>query len=272
MFRLFRLVWVSGLCCAVLSDAGAAERRLRPLTTDRPDATESPITVDAGHFQVETSLVEYSHTREKGRRERTWAVLPTNIKYGVSDRVDVQLVVTPHMRTRTRVGGQRDRVQGFGTDTQLRLKVNVWGNDGPDPVFGESAFAVMPFVKFPSGPKRSRGSHVEGGVIAPLALALPGEFSLGVMAELDVVYDEDRRRYGLDFVHSATLGHAVFGRLSGYIEYMGTAARAGRYQPVASSGLTYALSSNSSIDVGARCRLSRSVRDVTAFAGLSRRF
>ncbi|MFN9973748.1 MAG: transporter, partial [Phycisphaerae bacterium] len=33
---------------------------LREVDTDRPDTTESPHTVDAGHFQIEFSFVDYS--------------------------------------------------------------------------------------------------------------------------------------------------------------------------------------------------------------------
>ena len=33
---------------------------MRELTPDRPDKTESPYTVDAGHFQVEMSFVEFT--------------------------------------------------------------------------------------------------------------------------------------------------------------------------------------------------------------------
>ena len=270
MARPSRRVLALALFCTALS--AAAERSLRPLTTDRPDATESPITVDAGHFQIEASLVEHTRASQRGERVRTLSVLPTNIKFGLLDNADIQFVFTPQTQTRTRTGNQEDRARGFGTDTQIRLKVNVWGNDGPDPAFGNTSFGVMPFIKFPSGPKRLRGNHVEGGIILPLAFALPSAFSLGVMAEMDVVYDDDQRRYGVDFVHSATLGHALAGKLSGYIEYVGTAPRVGRYQPVASSGLSYALSGDTSLDVGARWRLSRSVHELTAFAGFSRRF
>ena len=33
------------------------DRLLRDMTTDRPDTTESPFTVDAGRMQVETNVV-----------------------------------------------------------------------------------------------------------------------------------------------------------------------------------------------------------------------
>ena len=37
---------------------------LRAMDRDGPGATESPYTVDAGHFQVEMTLVDYTYDRE----------------------------------------------------------------------------------------------------------------------------------------------------------------------------------------------------------------
>lgn len=37
--------------------------QMRELSTDRPDQTESPYTVDAGHYQIESDIVKYSYDR-----------------------------------------------------------------------------------------------------------------------------------------------------------------------------------------------------------------
>src|SRR4051794_4246357 len=50
--------------------------QMREMNTDRPDATESPYTVDAGHFQVEFSLVEYTYDRTNGVETEGFSVLP----------------------------------------------------------------------------------------------------------------------------------------------------------------------------------------------------
>ena len=44
---------------------------LRDMSTDRPDKTESPYTVDAGRFQIETDLVAYTHDSRDGITTRT---------------------------------------------------------------------------------------------------------------------------------------------------------------------------------------------------------
>ena len=49
---------------------------MREMSTDRPDQTESPYTVDAGHFQAEIDLVSAVFDRDRSgagdRRARGW--------------------------------------------------------------------------------------------------------------------------------------------------------------------------------------------------------
>src|SRR5262249_6766416 len=70
---------------------------LRELSTDRPDKTESPRTVDAGHFQLEMDLVSYTHDRDQSGagdvRRDEWAIAPVNLKLGLLNNVDVQLIL-----------------------------------------------------------------------------------------------------------------------------------------------------------------------------------
>src|SRR5712671_4686897 len=56
---------------------------LRDLIVDGPGATDSPYTVDAGHFQVEMAFVSYSTYREQvdgaTYRLEWWAITPMNL-------------------------------------------------------------------------------------------------------------------------------------------------------------------------------------------------
>lgn len=184
---------------------------MREMSTDRPDITESPITVDAGHFQFELSFFHYAYNDDGGVQTNAFGVLPSNIKVGLLNNVDIQFVFTPYEHDRFRVDGQNDTVDGFSDDTQLRLKMNFWGNDGPDPTFGKTAFAFMPFVKFLTGSGDLSNDRVKGGLSFPFAFSLPGDWDVGVMAEIDFTYNEARDRYGVDFVHSVTASHGVPG-------------------------------------------------------------
>lgn len=249
---------------------------MREMSTDRPDTTESPYTVDAGHVQVELSLVDYGYNDDGGDRSEALSVLPTNFKIGLLNNVDVQFIFTPYTRVEAEADGAKESADGFSDDTQIRLKINLWGNDGPQPGFGNTAFAIMPFIKFPTGSGDLSNDHIEGGIILPLAVALPADFSLGLMAEIDFVYDGASGGYGTDFGHTVTLGHDIPGvdNLAGYVEYIGIAPHdTGRtYQAVASAGLTYAMTDDWVIDAGGTAGISDSADDITLFVGTSFRY
>lgn len=252
---------------------------LREFTTDRPDVTESPITVDAGHFQLELSFIEYGRDRDHGTNDDEFDMLPFNFKVGLLNQVDLQFVFTPYIDNRTRTSatplvGAATEHHGGASDFALRLKINFWGNDGPSPMFGDTAFGCMPFVSFPTGTGGVGGGHVEGGLIFPLAIALPGKFDLGLMAEVDCVRNEANTGYGVELVHTATLNHKLFGPLAGYIEYVGVTARGtgGGYRASFSSGLTYALGRNAQLDAGVLAGLDRHAQDLHLFSGFSIRF
>ncbi len=124
--------------------------QMREMNTDRPDKTESPYTVDAGHFQLEMDLANYTHDRDTSgggdTRTDSWAIAPVNLKAGLCDSMDLQLVLETYNRVRTedRAAGTVRRQSGFG-DVTVRLKKNFWGNDG-----GKTAFGLLPFVKLPA--------------------------------------------------------------------------------------------------------------------------
>src|SRR5436189_3538431 len=70
---------------------------LRAMDRDGPGATESPYTVDAGHFQVEMTLVDYTYDRESfdamTKRFEAWEIASMNLKLGLLNQLDAQLVL-----------------------------------------------------------------------------------------------------------------------------------------------------------------------------------
>jgi hypothetical protein len=136
-------------------------------------------------------------------------VAPVNLKVGLTNRVDVQLVVDTHVRStiEDRVAGTVDRVSGLG-DVQTRVKVNLWGNDG-----GRTALAVMPFVKWPLSETSLRNGKTEGGVILPLAVELPRGWGLGAMAEVDLVRNAANNGHDAVVVGSIAFGRDLTARL-----------------------------------------------------------
>ena len=104
---------------------------LRELTPDRPDKTESPYTVDAGHFQLEMDFANLTLDDSNGVRTRAWNVAPFNIKIGLLNNVDLQFVFDDYLWvcTHDRVTGITTPQSGVG-DFTPPLKINVCGDDG----------------------------------------------------------------------------------------------------------------------------------------------
>ena len=232
----------------------------RPLSADRPDVTESPYTVDAGAVQLELSFVDYA----KNGDEATWTVAPVNLKLGLLNNVDLQFVFDPYVH-------EDDRTQtsnGFG-DTQFRLKINLWGNDG-----GDTAFAIMPFIKVPTASDDLGNDHVEGGLIFPFATDLADGVGLGLMFETDFVYDEADDGYDVEFVTTGVLGFDVTDEIGLYVEAIGIASTDSDvdFRGILGAGATYGLTENMVLDAGVNVGLTGDADDVNLFAGMTVRF
>ena len=246
---------------------------LRELSTDRPDQTESPYTVDAGHWQIESDLVNYTYDRDRSGggdvRTTDLSLATLNLKAGLTSRMDLQLMIDPYVSTRVddRVTGTTDKVSGFG-DVTTRLKVNCWGNDG-----GPTAFAVMPFVKWPLSASSVRNGETEGGVILVLGYELPGGWGSAVMTEVDWVSDGAGGR-DTTWINSITFAHDLTAKLGGYVELFTVRndVPGSRWQGQFDVGLTYAVADDIQIDIGCNFGVTKSAPDFQPFAGVSRRF
>jgi len=242
---------------------------MREMSTDRPDKTESAYTVDAGHFQAEMDLVTYTRDRYTSdhRDIDSFSVAPMNLKVGLTNRIDFQVVLETYnwVRTEDRIGSDVTHSRGFG-DVTLRLKMNLWGNDG-----GGSAFAAMPFVKLPTNQDGLGNDAVEGGLILPVDRALPWGWGLGGMAEFNAIEDDDGRGHHAEFVQTLTLEHDIVGDLAGYAELFSLASTEAdsHWQATADFGLTYRLTQDIQLDGGINVGLTRDAEDANPFLGLS---
>jgi len=243
---------------------------LREMSTDRPDKTESPYTVDAGRFQVEMDLFAFTYDDTGAVATRTWDVIPFNFKIGLTHDTDLQLVFGSFSRIATRDGDAETRTVSSGNgDLVVRIKRNIWGNDG-----GRTALAVMPFVKLPANTLPELNDAVEGGVIVPLAIDLGGGVGLGLMTEVDLLKNEERGGYSPTFINSATVGFDLTKQLGLYLEIFTerNTERGAELVATFDAGLTYALADNVQIDVGVNLGLTEAADDFALFAGQSTRF
>jgi hypothetical protein len=241
---------------------------LRAMDRDGPGATESPYTVDAGHFQVEMTLVEYTYDRDTfhGMMQRfeAWGT-SMNLKLGLLNQLDAQLVLEPYNSVSERADGSRVTRRGYG-DTTFRIKYNFWGNDG-----GRTAFAATPYVKFPTSQEGIGNSGMEGGLVLPLGVEPPSDFYLGWTTRLDAMRNERGPGYHAEIVNSVEFGHDLYGNLSGYLEFFSIVSteRNAHWVGAFNPGLVYEVTKNFQFIVGLNIGVTRSADDWAAFAGMT---
>lgn len=230
---------------------------MREMAADRPDVTESPITVDAGHIQIEASL--YDYRANDGDEAHTFGNI--NFKLGLTDRSDLQFVFDTYRREDLASGGGGE---GF-SDLTLRYKYNLWGNDE-----GDTALALFPFLKIPTGGELSNDQW-EGGLIIPFGMDLSEGISLGLMGQIDYLYDEESGDHNLEFLHSAVLGFDLGNQWGLYTEYFGIVTEE-HYEAYLSGGFTYALHENLTLDLGGQLGLNAEAEEMGLFAGFTARY
>jgi hypothetical protein len=161
----------------------ASSDGLRPLCTDRPTKSTSPCTVDAGHPQLETDLINATFDHSGGADTTTVLYTNPTLKWGVADNADVEVNITPFetVISRDRQSGVTTRMAGVG-DLYGRLKVELVGVGG-----GDLGFALSPFIKLPTASGGLGNGAMEAGLIAPLSLNLPLNWSMVIDPEIDAL-------------------------------------------------------------------------------------
>jgi hypothetical protein len=221
---------------------------MREMSTDRPDQTESPYTVDAGHWQVELSIYDrMQDTYISGFAETVIESFgESNFKFGLLENLDIQFLTTLRRRETEIVrryfsGGDGTRTYtSVFQDVGVRLKLNLIGNDG-----GTVALGLMPFATLPL---ESVSDEKPFGLIIPLAFNW-SPVSVGMMWQGTVVDDPDINWIG---TYTLVFGTDIDERIGLYAEGIVDVGFGSSTDGdlTISTGFTYGLTSDLQLDAG----------------------
>jgi hypothetical protein len=253
------------------------EPLLRDLTTDRPDITETPFTVDPGHIQIESTLFGYSRSGrdDEGAIVETFEVAVTNVRIGLTHNVEAGFVWQPYGVVRTKRPDPVESLRQTGIGgLELRGKINLWGNDTYGKP-GSTALALLPFLTLPTD--RHNGvspEFLDGGLVVPFAVKLSDKFGLGINAGVVRIRSDATTGYHTEFTASASLGYEWSETFGTYYE---VATRLGTDDPrgdpvILGTGLTYRLSKNVQFDMGINLGITPAADRINPFVGLTTRF
>jgi Putative MetA-pathway of phenol degradation len=243
---------------------------LSAICTDRPTKSSYACTVDAGHFQYESDVVNESYLRLDGATTRDWIIFNPTLKYGLTSDVDVEANISPLEIVSSRdKNGAHETLAGSG-DLYLRLKYEFLNISG-----GNLQMAVVPYIKAPTARQGIGDGATEGGVLIPLNYKLTDTLTLTTVPEVDSFKDASTSGYHLNTVQLMTLGVSlphgfnVYGELWGdwNFEPEGTLRECS-----ADLAVTYGPTQYLQLDTGINFGLNRLTPAVQAYVGLSQKF
>lgn len=219
--------------------------------------------------QVETTVIGWAHHRSRATEEDGLVALDSAVKLGVSDRMHLELNVTPYVRSRTSEAGVQETVSGFG-DMGIAAKYRLTSDEAPVQV------AVRPFIKIPTARRALGNGKVEGGIAVPIDWPIPGTpLSLTLGPELDLLADADGSGHHPAMVQVMSVGVPVTSRLS----LSGGALAAWDWDPNGTvrqysldGAAAFLLSKDVQLDAGVIVGLNRETADIQVYTGIAFRF
>ena len=245
--------------------------QMRDFNTDRPPKANVPYTVDAGHFQYETDIINFADQWRGSAPGYTLLAPNPTLKEGLTNNIDLEANIAPLVGVRSFDSNSNtfSTVWGNG-DLFVRAKVNIWGNDG-----GNSAMALIPYVKAPTATPGIGNGAVEYGVIAPFAFNLPNNFTLLFNSEFDALKDSADNGRHANYINLVTLGHPLVKDVTLYVEFWSDYNNDPAQHTTQLSfdtAIAWMVRPNLQLDFGVDVGLNSATPNLQVFTGLSQRF
>jgi hypothetical protein len=249
--------------------------QLRGMDTDRPNVTNTPHTIDAGHLQIEAGIIDYAYFRDDSPgnnvREDDLDFGQFNFRLGVLNNLEINAVVDAYdlVQVHDYDAGTSFRAGSFG-DTVIGGKLNLWGDESGDSAW-ETAMAIQPQFKLPTARNNVGNGYFEFEVDAPFLMNLPAGFHLGLQPGVSYERNSDDSGYVTGFPMSISVDRVVVGNLDVYVEYASdvTTEKHVETEQTIDVGGTYPLTDNIVLDTGVNLGLNRASNNVEVLAGIS---
>jgi hypothetical protein len=238
-----------------------------PLTTDRPDFSESTEVVGPGRFQIETSVVSERDT-SGGTTVRT-RTTPTLFRLGLDERWEARLETDGFARSHTSTGTAAD-ASGFA-DIELGVK---WHQQSGDEATGAPGMAWLLHVGLATGTQAFRGPGTRPSLRYVVEWDLPQGWSLGLMPGVFSDRNAAGQRYA-GGIFAATLGKSLSSRWQAFAELAGQqlAARSNGGNVVSfDTGVAWLANDDLQFDLSLYRGLNANTPEVQWDVGLSARF
>lgn len=254
----------------IISICAAGTARAQTDYEPRPLAAEPhPFTTEPGRVQVEISPFDFTYNRDNNQRIRDYQ-LPTLLKFGIAENAELKFGFEAFawQQIRDRDTSQRQRDRGFG-DISLGAKINLWGNDQ-----GDTALALNPFVTIPTARHDFGPGGATAGLLVPSFWQLNAAWDIEFTPSLAAVRNDNDDGYVAELAQLAVLTKAFNDELEAFVEFESniTTESGQSWQAAAGTGLTYAISQDTIVELGLSFGLNDAADDANIVLSFIQRF
>lgn len=257
--------------CCFADEPVTTESKREPISTDRPDFTESTSVVGWRILQIEAGYT-FTKDRENDERWTDHTAPELLLRIGIHELVEFRLGWDGYSTTELNTfrsndnGRSRDRqthIDG-STDLLAGFKFHLIDQDGGIPDLG-----VIVETTIPIGTREKTSGDVEPEVKWLWAYDLTERWSIAGNINFAVPTSEDGRFF--QTASSVAVGYAVNDWLGAYVEYFGfyPGERGGDCTHYANGGLTFGLNPDVQFDVRAGWGLNEQADDFFAGIGMA---
>lgn len=230
------------------------------LITDRPDQTESSITVPKNSLQIETGFIYENFSNDQVEFQNL-GLGTTLLRYGVWDNFELRLGGY-YQQSRVKYDDINvDSTQSGIGPILAGFKVYVIEEKGFRPEISILADLTLNKV----GKLDYRPTYTYSTIKLSASHTLSNFFSLGY----NVGFASDGESAKGLFVYSAVLGMSLADRLGGFAEIYGTSAEGDQPHTRVDAGLTYLLRNNLQLDVSGGTGLDSTIKMYFVSIGLT---
>jgi hypothetical protein len=287
MYKPFKISWVATLMSLCVwttqaqqnsDEASLAQSEDHGIITDRPDATESPNTVEPGYVQIETGGY-YTLYEAEGIKSESYGYNTTLARIGLLENMELRLGVNYENNHVTTTMGEASVKTDFKSFSPVLagIKINLFEGKsfrgGPGKTdFGFLGHLYLPFTT--STPEDMGSGGAEG---MPQTTGADFRFSVGheLSDRSGLAYNLGGQwagdGSGMAFVYTLAYGYSLSERVGAYVELYGDAPELSSANHYWDAGFTYLAGWNLQYDL----TFGRSItdgQDLLLSAGLSYKF
>ena len=238
-----------------------------PLITDRPDFTESAVTVGRGVAQLEMGYT-YAYDDDGTDQTTAHSYPETLLRYGFLAEW-LELRFGWNYGDQTVVGGTPSQASG-SEDIYLGLKIALTPQEGWLP-----EMTIIPQMNVPTGAAAFTAGEIQPGLNWVYSWAINDFLSTAGSSQFNRALDPVSSTTYYEFAQSWTIAYALSDRVGGYTEWYAffpSAATTAQVQHYFNGGFTYLLSNDVQLDIRGGVGMNDAAVDYFVGTGISIRF